>query len=70
MPRERTKNDLKRGNRKKNIQTVFDPSFLHTMLGGALGNGASKKKLKKDMLLGRYDYARNGLPPPRTAYRF
>ena len=28
---------------KNTIQTVFDPSFFHTMLGGALGNRASKK---------------------------
>ena len=28
---------------KNTIQTVFDPSFFHTTLGGALGNRASKK---------------------------
>ena len=29
---------------RNTIQTVFDPSFFHTVLGGALGNRASKKK--------------------------
>ena len=28
---------------RNTIQTVFDPSFSHTVLGGALGNRASKK---------------------------
>ena len=55
---------------KNTIQTVVDPSFFHTILGGALGNRASNKKLKKKKLLpARYDHA-NDLPPPKTAYRF
>ena len=32
---------------KNIVQTVFDPSFFHTMLGGALGNRASKQTGKK-----------------------
>ena len=32
---------------KNTIQTVFDPSFFHTMLGGALGNRAPKKTEKQ-----------------------
>ena len=32
---------------KNATQTVFDPRFLHTMLGRALGNRASKKNGKK-----------------------
>ena len=54
---------------KNTIQTVVDPSFFHTMLGGALGNRASKKA-RKNMLPARYGHAKNDLPPPKTAYRF
>ena len=32
---------------KNTIQTVFDPSFFHTMLGGRLSNRASKKTGKQ-----------------------
>ena len=47
LPNEGTKNDQKRGNSKKHHPTVFDPSFFPTMLGGGLGNRASKKTDKK-----------------------
>ena len=32
---------------KNTIQTVFDPNYFHTMLGGTLGNRVWKKTEKK-----------------------
>ena len=46
-PREGTKMTKNVETAKITIQTVFDTSFFHIMLGGAFGNQASKKTRKK-----------------------
>ena len=68
LPKKGTKKDQQRENSKKHHPDRFDPSFFHTMLGGGLGNRASKKTGEKKLLPGRYGHAKNDLPPPRTAY--